>query len=259
MSNLKDVVFAIDTNELASLWPRLKDYLECLGFDTSGVSDKLVGTCAKRKNSVVVLACYGKNKGCRLNFHGDNHPTRMLNRLGSSPIPNDFQAACASHMKGAPEDLAEYVRERMGDTPISEDWNRLYESPIAAAKFNWRTSPEPADFWKLIVDKDWDLVVRDFWKRGRKEWPLAQMFLGDVQPQAEPEESADPAHVEDEPSGRPGLSEQHFTANDIDLAYLVGVFNVSGIDGLHKEIERLRELNMTPSQMISKLKSGNNA
>ncbi|HHT99010.1 MAG TPA: hypothetical protein GXZ79_02885 [Acholeplasma sp.] len=37
-----------------------------------------------------------------------------------------------------------------------------------------------------------------------------------------------------------------YSEREIDFAYLVGVFNVSGIDGLQKEIERLKELDKNP-------------
>jgi hypothetical protein len=43
-------------------------------------------------------------------------------------------------------------------------------------------------------------------------------------------------------SGAPAL----FTANDIDGAYLLGVFNVVGLDGLSKEIKRIKKLGMYP-------------
>ena len=44
-----------------------------------------------------------------------------------------------------------------------------------------------------------------------------------------------------------------FTANSVDAAYLLGVFNVSGIDGLYKEIQRLKQLNIKPHEIISKI------
>jgi len=37
-----------------------------------------------------------------------------------------------------------------------------------------------------------------------------------------------------------------YTERHIDLAYLTGVFNVVGIDGLHKEIERLKNIDKNP-------------
>lgn len=45
-------------------------------------------------------------------------------------------------------------------------------------------------------------------------------------------------------------SKQTFTKNEVDFAYLTGVFNVSGIDGLHKELERLKSLKKDPSDLI---------
>lgn len=41
-----------------------------------------------------------------------------------------------------------------------------------------------------------------------------------------------------------------FSEHEIDFAYLCGVFNVSGIDGLHKEIQRLKELGKDPHDII---------
>jgi len=39
--------------------------------------------------------------------------------------------------------------------------------------------------------------------------------------------------------------------NKIDLAYLTGVFNVSGMDGLSKEIDRLKRLGIKPHEIFS--------
>ena len=41
-----------------------------------------------------------------------------------------------------------------------------------------------------------------------------------------------------------------FSKRDVDFAYLCGVFNVSGIDGLHKEIQRLKEIGKEPHNII---------
>lgn len=41
-----------------------------------------------------------------------------------------------------------------------------------------------------------------------------------------------------------------FSEHEIDFAYLCGVFNVSGIDGLHNEIHRLKELGKEPHNII---------
>lgn len=35
-----------------------------------------------------------------------------------------------------------------------------------------------------------------------------------------------------------------------DLSYIIGVYNVVGIDGLNKELERLKTLNITPYDII---------
>ena len=41
-----------------------------------------------------------------------------------------------------------------------------------------------------------------------------------------------------------------FSEREVDFAYLCGVFNTSGIDGLHKEIQRLKELGKEPHDII---------
>lgn len=41
-----------------------------------------------------------------------------------------------------------------------------------------------------------------------------------------------------------------FSERDVDFAYLCGVFNTSGIDGLHTEIQRLKELGKEPHDII---------
>ena len=45
------------------------------------------------------------------------------------------------------------------------------------------------------------------------------------------------------------LSDQ--TKRHIDFAYLTGVFNVSGIDGLQKELTRLKEIGKNPHDIFS--------
>ena len=41
-----------------------------------------------------------------------------------------------------------------------------------------------------------------------------------------------------------------FSEREVDFAYLCGVFNTSGIDGLHSEIQRLKELGKEPHDII---------
>ena len=43
-----------------------------------------------------------------------------------------------------------------------------------------------------------------------------------------------------------------YSEHEIDFAYLAGVFNVSGIDGLQKEIHRLKELGKNPHDIFGK-------
>ena len=47
-----------------------------------------------------------------------------------------------------------------------------------------------------------------------------------------------------------------FSERDVDFAYLCGVFNVSGIDGLNKEIQRLKEIGKAPHNIIDGSGSG---
>ena len=44
-----------------------------------------------------------------------------------------------------------------------------------------------------------------------------------------------------------------YTERDVDFAYLCGVFNVVGIDGLKKELDRLKELGLNPHDIIDSL------
>lgn len=44
-----------------------------------------------------------------------------------------------------------------------------------------------------------------------------------------------------------------FSEREVDAAYLCGVFNTSGIDGLHNEIQRLKELDKEPHDIIEAL------
>ena len=45
-------------------------------------------------------------------------------------------------------------------------------------------------------------------------------------------------------------SSLQFSEREVDFAYLCGVFNTSGIDGLHTEIQRLKELSKEPHDII---------
>ena len=56
---------------------------------------------------------------------------------------------------------------------------------------------------------------------------------------------------ETEPSPSGSL---RFSERDVDFAYLCGVFNVSGIDGLHKEIQRLKAIGKDPHDIIDEFK-----
>ena len=45
-------------------------------------------------------------------------------------------------------------------------------------------------------------------------------------------------------------SSLYFSEREVDFAYLCGVFNTSGIDGLHTEIQRLKELGKEPHELF---------
>ena len=45
-----------------------------------------------------------------------------------------------------------------------------------------------------------------------------------------------------------------YSEHELDFAYLAGVFNTSGIDGLHNEIIRLKELCKDPHDIILSLR-----
>jgi hypothetical protein len=44
---------------------------------------------------------------------------------------------------------------------------------------------------------------------------------------------------------------ESFSSKDVDFAYLIGVFNVSGVDGLHTEINRLKTIGKQPHEIIT--------
>lgn len=49
--------------------------------------------------------------------------------------------------------------------------------------------------------------------------------------------------------------ESGWSDNDIDFAYLMGIFNTGGIDVLSDELNRLKGLNSKPSKFIKELKN----
>jgi hypothetical protein len=51
-------------------------------------------------------------------------------------------------------------------------------------------------------------------------------------------------------SGRP---KYRYTEREIDFTYLMGVFNVSGMEGLSKELLRLKALNKVPHDIVNSL------
>jgi hypothetical protein len=48
--------------------------------------------------------------------------------------------------------------------------------------------------------------------------------------------------------------EEYFTKNEVDFIYCIGVMNTSGMGGLHKELQRLKEIGKDPSDIILALR-----
>lgn len=46
------------------------------------------------------------------------------------------------------------------------------------------------------------------------------------------------------------MTNKRYSAREVDIAYLTGVFNVSGLDGLQQEIDRLKMLKKNPHEII---------
>ena len=55
-------------------------------------------------------------------------------------------------------------------------------------------------------------------------------------------------------SQKENLPDIRFRAKDVDSAYFMGVFNSGGIDRLHEEVVRIKELKVMPHQMIDTFK-----
>ena len=49
--------------------------------------------------------------------------------------------------------------------------------------------------------------------------------------------------------------EKKYTKRDLDFAYLMAVCNVSGMEGLQKEIDRLKKLGVEPSDIVDLAKN----
>lgn len=47
----------------------------------------------------------------------------------------------------------------------------------------------------------------------------------------------------------------HFTNDDVDASYILGVFNASGIDGLSNELKRMKEIGLKPHQFLTIIKN----
>ena len=50
-------------------------------------------------------------------------------------------------------------------------------------------------------------------------------------------------------------SKYDWSDNDIDAAYLMGCINVGGIDGLSKELERLKEMGTNPHDAVRSIRT----
>jgi len=53
----------------------------------------------------------------------------------------------------------------------------------------------------------------------------------------------------------PMLTEERYTAKDVDMAYIIGAFNSAKLDGLGDELKRLKELNKKPHEIVDEIRN----
>jgi antirestriction protein ArdC len=53
------------------------------------------------------------------------------------------------------------------------------------------------------------------------------------------------------------IDEYKYTEREMDFIYCIAVFNTSGVDGLKKELDRLKELGVQPHDIIKSLRIQN--
>jgi len=51
------------------------------------------------------------------------------------------------------------------------------------------------------------------------------------------------------------LTEQRYTAKDVDMAYIIGAFNSARLDGLGDELKRLKELKKQPHEIVDEIRN----
>jgi hypothetical protein len=80
-----------------------------------------------------------------------------------------YQQAVKDHIAEAPEELREYVWERLKD--IDMEWASMArwevgQDPIYKCGFKWSETKERARFWNNVANKKWKKAMQtDFWKQ----------------------------------------------------------------------------------------------
>jgi hypothetical protein len=88
-----------------------------------------------------------------------------------------YQEAVKDHIAEAPEELREYVWERLKDVDAKNVDEMRWEkgrNPIISCGFEWDESKEGEEFWDRVAYKEWNYAIQtDFWKQhtGEKEKP----------------------------------------------------------------------------------------
>jgi hypothetical protein len=88
-----------------------------------------------------------------------------------------YQEAVKDHIAEAPEELREYVWERLNDVDAENVDEMRWEkgkNPIISCGFEWDESKEGEEFWDRVAYKEWNYAMQtDFWKQhtGEKEKP----------------------------------------------------------------------------------------
>ena len=73
----------------------------------------------------------------------------------------EYQKAVYEHIATAPQELAEYVRERLPEGELTSSNN-----PFGYFYIAWQYTSEGYDFWRSINSKDWSqAMATDFWKK----------------------------------------------------------------------------------------------
>jgi hypothetical protein len=80
-----------------------------------------------------------------------------------------YQEAVKDHMAEAPEELKEYVWQRLKD--IDMEWASMArwevgQDPIYKCGFKWSETKEGEEFWDRVAYKEWNYAMQtDFWKQ----------------------------------------------------------------------------------------------